>query len=64
MGARGGKVAKKRLPKKAAVFGFEKLVRRPRRKVAKVLCDSWATLKDVEDEKKADQIVLRPIHNK
>jgi hypothetical protein len=64
VGARGGKVATKRLPKKAAVFGLEKLVSRPRRKAEKVLCDRWPTAKDVEDEERADQIVFRPIHNK
>jgi len=57
-------VATKRLPKKAAVFGLEKLVRRPRRKAEKGLCERWPTPKDVEDEEKADQIVFRPIHNK
>jgi hypothetical protein len=59
-GAWGGRVARKRLPKKAAVFGLEKLVNKPRRKVEKLLGDNCSTAKQLEDEEKAEQIVFRP----
>ena len=49
-GACGGIAATKRLPKKAAVFGLEKLVNKPRRKA--VHFDAFKGFADKEDNEK------------